>query len=122
MGGCDKQGFPMKQGVLTPGRVRLLLHRGEWSDSKIDIFSDLCDMELVNIKKRNRVILISFCHQGIGLAGNSMFRLILLASFNVYTCFSIVAIVGWCPIAPLSFHGSEQLFPSLHVFFCKTGS
>eukprot|EP00253_Pinus_taeda_P010180 PITA_10180 len=29
MGGCDKQGFPMKQGVLTPGRVRLLLHKGE---------------------------------------------------------------------------------------------
>ena len=29
MGGCDKQGFPMKQGVLTPGRVSLLLHRGE---------------------------------------------------------------------------------------------
>ncbi|KAF5749779.1 40S ribosomal protein S6-like [Tripterygium wilfordii] len=28
MGGCDKQGFPMKQGVLTPGRVRLLLTRG----------------------------------------------------------------------------------------------
>ncbi|KAL6348143.1 hypothetical protein AAG906_039591 [Vitis piasezkii] len=28
MGGCDKQGFPMKQGVLTPGRVSLLLHRG----------------------------------------------------------------------------------------------
>lgn len=28
MGGCDKQGFPMKQGVLTTGRVRLLLHRG----------------------------------------------------------------------------------------------
>ncbi|KAL5648149.1 hypothetical protein ACJX0J_042504, partial [Zea mays] len=28
MGGCDKQGFPMKKGVLTSGRVRLLLHRG----------------------------------------------------------------------------------------------
>ena len=28
MGGCDKQGFPMKQGCLTPGRVRLLLPRG----------------------------------------------------------------------------------------------
>jgi ribosomal protein S6E (S10) len=28
MGGCDKQGFPMKQGVLTNGRVRLLLHKG----------------------------------------------------------------------------------------------
>ncbi|KAG5063731.1 hypothetical protein JHK85_004914 [Glycine max] len=27
-GGCDKQGFPIKQGVLTPGRVCLLLHRG----------------------------------------------------------------------------------------------
>ncbi|KAG5541782.1 hypothetical protein RHGRI_021575 [Rhododendron griersonianum] len=28
MGGCDKQGFPMKQGVLTTGRPRLLLQRG----------------------------------------------------------------------------------------------
>ncbi|VVA95422.1 unnamed protein product [Arabis nemorensis] len=28
MGGCDKQSFPMKQGVLTPGRALLLLHRG----------------------------------------------------------------------------------------------
>lgn len=27
-GGNDKQGFPMKQGVLTHGRVRLLLSRG----------------------------------------------------------------------------------------------
>ncbi|KAL2546123.1 40S ribosomal protein S6-2 [Forsythia ovata] len=28
MGGCNKQGFPMKQIVLTPGRVHLLLYRG----------------------------------------------------------------------------------------------
>ncbi|KAK6150390.1 hypothetical protein DH2020_015322 [Rehmannia glutinosa] len=34
MGGCDKQGFPMKQGVLTPGRVRLLLYRAEDERSK----------------------------------------------------------------------------------------
>jgi len=27
MGGQDKQGFPMKQGVLVPGRVRLLMSR-----------------------------------------------------------------------------------------------
>uniref|UniRef100_A0A8C9Z4R2 Small ribosomal subunit protein eS6 n=1 Tax=Sander lucioperca TaxID=283035 RepID=A0A8C9Z4R2_SANLU len=27
-GGNDKQGFPMKQGVLTHGRVRLLLSKG----------------------------------------------------------------------------------------------
>ena len=27
-GGNDKQGFPMKQGILTPGRVRLLLTKG----------------------------------------------------------------------------------------------
>ena len=27
-GGNDKQGFPMKQGVLTNGRVRLLLKKG----------------------------------------------------------------------------------------------
>jgi len=28
LGGQDKQGFAMKQGVLTPNRVRLLLHKG----------------------------------------------------------------------------------------------
>ena len=27
-GGNDKQGFPMKQGILTNGRVRLLLKEG----------------------------------------------------------------------------------------------
>jgi small subunit ribosomal protein S6e len=27
-GGNDKQGFPMKQGVLTAGRVKLLLSKG----------------------------------------------------------------------------------------------
>ncbi|KAJ3199628.1 40S ribosomal protein S6, partial [Dinochytrium kinnereticum] len=27
-GGNDKQGFPMKQGVLRPGRARLLLSKG----------------------------------------------------------------------------------------------
>merc|ERR1712002_1317502 len=27
-GGNDKQGFPMKQGVMTNGRVRLLLSKG----------------------------------------------------------------------------------------------
>jgi len=29
MGGNDKQGFPMKQGVLVKGRVRLLLSKGQ---------------------------------------------------------------------------------------------
>ena len=29
MGGQDKQGFPMKQGVLVPGRVRLLMAPGD---------------------------------------------------------------------------------------------
>lgn len=29
MGGQDKQGFPMKQGVLTPLRVRLLMSPGD---------------------------------------------------------------------------------------------
>ncbi|XP_077223877.1 small ribosomal subunit protein eS6-like [Tasmannia lanceolata] len=29
MRGCDKQGFPMKKGVPTPGRVHLLLRRGQ---------------------------------------------------------------------------------------------
>ena len=30
-GGNDKQGFPMKQGVLVNGRVRLLLKKSKWS-------------------------------------------------------------------------------------------
>ncbi len=29
MGGQDKQGFPMKQGVLVPGRVRVLMSPGD---------------------------------------------------------------------------------------------
>ena len=29
-GGNDKQGFPMKQGVLVAGRVRLLLKKSKW--------------------------------------------------------------------------------------------
>lgn len=29
-GGNDKQGFPMKQGVLVNGRVRLLLKKSKW--------------------------------------------------------------------------------------------
>lgn len=29
MGGQDKQGFPMKQGVLTPNRVRVLMSPGQ---------------------------------------------------------------------------------------------
>ena len=29
MGGQDKEGFPMKQGVLVPGRVRLLMSPGD---------------------------------------------------------------------------------------------
>ena len=29
MGGQDKQGFPMKQGVQVPGRVKLLMTPGE---------------------------------------------------------------------------------------------
>lgn len=29
MGGQDKQGFPMKQGVLVPGRVQILMSPGD---------------------------------------------------------------------------------------------
>ena len=32
-GGNDKQGFPMKQGVLVNGRVRLLLKQSKFSRS-----------------------------------------------------------------------------------------
>jgi len=32
-GGNDKQGFPMKQGVLVNGRVRLLLKKSKCSES-----------------------------------------------------------------------------------------
>jgi small subunit ribosomal protein S6e len=32
-GGNDKQGFPMKQGVMVNGRVRLLLKKSKYSPS-----------------------------------------------------------------------------------------
>ena len=32
-GGNDKQGFPMKQGVLVNGRVRLLLKKSKYRES-----------------------------------------------------------------------------------------
>jgi hypothetical protein len=38
MGGCDKQGFPMKQGVLTQGRVRILMHRGSLCSFPVEMF------------------------------------------------------------------------------------
>ncbi|EPB70755.1 ribosomal protein S6e [Ancylostoma ceylanicum] len=39
-GGNDKQGFPMKQGVLTNGRVRLLLDEGRRRDQDIEGLTD----------------------------------------------------------------------------------
>ena len=36
MGGQDKQGFPMKQGVLTSGRVRVLMERGAICQFSLD--------------------------------------------------------------------------------------
>jgi small subunit ribosomal protein S6e len=37
-GGNDKQGFPMKQGVLVNGRVRLLLKKSKYSISFLQIY------------------------------------------------------------------------------------
>ncbi|KAF9687336.1 hypothetical protein SADUNF_Sadunf02G0083100 [Salix dunnii] len=55
-GGCDKQGFPMKQGMLTPGRVRLLLQRrnGERRRKSVRgciVSQDLSVLNLVIVKK-----------------------------------------------------------------------
>lgn len=41
-GGNDKQGFPMKQGVLVNGRVRLLLKKSK--------FGLICSLLLINMK------------------------------------------------------------------------
>jgi small subunit ribosomal protein S6e len=41
-GGNDKQGFPMKQGVLVNGRVRMLLKKSK--------FSLICSLLLINMK------------------------------------------------------------------------
>ena len=54
-GGNDKQGFPMKQGVLTNGRVRLLLNKGHTcyrprrEVSTIYNFFCLCEMRILYI-------------------------------------------------------------------------
>ena len=74
MGGCDKQGFPMKQGVLTPGRVRLLLHRG--NDILLLVFAAIwiilfCILTLVSL---SQVHLASVGMAGVmGSAGGSRF-------------------------------------------------
>ena len=69
-GGNDKQGFPMKQGVLTNGRVRLLLSKGNTcyrarrsgerkrrSVHGCIVDSDLSVLNLVIIKKGDNEIL-----------------------------------------------------------------
>jgi len=41
-GGNDKQGFPMKQGVLVNGRVRLLLKKSKYQRAR-----DLCSLSFL---------------------------------------------------------------------------
>lgn len=68
-GGNDKQGFPMKQGVLSANRVRLLLHkgvscyrprrRGERKRKSVRgciVASDLAVLNLVIVKKGDQEI------------------------------------------------------------------
>ncbi|GFY90837.1 ribosomal protein S6e [Actinidia rufa] len=60
MGGCDKQGFPMKQGVLTPGRVRLIAsprRNGERRRKSVRgciVSPDLSVLNLVIVKKEKK--------------------------------------------------------------------
>merc|ERR1712216_635227 len=49
MGGQDKQGFPMKQGVLTSGRVRVLMERGQTVRGCI-VSQDLSTLNLKVVK------------------------------------------------------------------------
>jgi len=69
-GGNDKQGFPMKQGVLTNGRVRLLLSKGHScyrprrdgerkrkSVRGCIVDSNLSVLSLVVVKKGEKVLL-----------------------------------------------------------------
>ena len=62
MGGCDKQGFPMKQGVLTPGRVRLLLHRGLFVVYYLCTFLLLWGNNLVWISSKRLDLFRCHCH------------------------------------------------------------
>jgi ribosomal protein S6E (S10) len=74
MGGCDKQGFPMKQGVLTQGRVRILMHRGtpcfrghgrrdgerrRKSVRGCIVSPDLSVLNLVIVKQGNHLVLLA---------------------------------------------------------------
>ena len=67
-GGNDKQGFPMKQGVLTHGRVHLLLSKGrscyrprrtrESQNKSVGsciVEASLSVLNLVIVKKRKRI-------------------------------------------------------------------
>jgi ribosomal protein S6E (S10) len=47
-GGNDKQGFPMKQGVLVNGRVRLLLKKSKYRASALFVLFLLINIEILN--------------------------------------------------------------------------
>lgn len=74
-GGNDKQGFPMKQGVLTTGRVRLLLSKGHScyrprrtgerkrkSVRGCIVDANLSVLNLVIVKKGNMLSVRALCH------------------------------------------------------------
>jgi ribosomal protein S6E (S10) len=93
MGGQDKEGFPMKQGVLTNGRVRLLMHRGDpcfrgygrrngerrrKSVRGCIVSQDLATMNLV-IVKQARFQRSCFAHRGACADGLPCFSCVLCA-------------------------------------------
>jgi small subunit ribosomal protein S6e len=47
-GGNDKQGFPMKQGVLVNGRVRLLLKKSKLMQIYMPVLLLLSSIPLIN--------------------------------------------------------------------------
>jgi small subunit ribosomal protein S6e len=47
-GGNDKQGFPMKQGVLVNGRVRLLLKKSKLMQIYMPVLLLLSSISLIN--------------------------------------------------------------------------
>jgi len=70
-GGCDKSGFPMKQGVLTPSRVRLLIPKGalgfqRWRGRRGEkrrksvrgciVSSDIAAINMIIVKKGEKTI------------------------------------------------------------------
>ena len=107
MGGCDKQGFPMKQGVLTQGRVRLLMHRGNCFRDEVVIWKHVKCIERLPQTRREFTLMWIY---GVG-------------SVTSLICYHMLTLLGaGTVISFLSTSGGYQLWPYYNLYCGDAGA